>query len=159
MALEQNLMASLRLSQLIAKRMIKQAHDDDSDRPAGSIINLSSILARRAHPQLMALSISNAALEQMTRSLAVALAPDRIRVNAVAMGSVMSASLQEHLKDNPDFRSVIESGTPMGRIASPTELAEAVQFLASDGASFMTGQVLTVDGGRTLLDPVTAPAH
>ena len=107
----------------------------------------------------MALSISNAALEQMTRSLAVALAPDRIRVNAVAMGSVMSASLQEHLKDNPDFRSVIESGTPMGRIASPTELAEAVQFLASDGASFMTGHVLTVDGGRTLLDPVTAPAH
>jgi 7-alpha-hydroxysteroid dehydrogenase len=159
MSLEQNLMASLRLSQLIAKRMIKQAHDDDNDRPAGSIINLSSILARRAHPELMALSISNAALEQMTRSLAVALAPERIRVNAVAMGSVMSASLQEHLKDNPDFRSVIENGTPMGRIASPTELAEVAQFLASDGAGFMTGQVLTVDGGRTLLDPVTAPAH
>ncbi|WP_439110633.1 SDR family NAD(P)-dependent oxidoreductase [Lentibacter sp.] len=159
MALEQNLMASLRLSQLIAKRMIKQSKDDNGEGPAGSIINLSSILSRRAHPQLMALSISNAALEQMTRSLAVALAPDRIRVNAVAMGSVMSASLQEHLKDHPDFRAVIEKGTPMGRIASPTELAEAVQFLASDGASFMTGQVLTVDGGRTLLDPVTAPAH
>ncbi|MCW1955703.1 SDR family NAD(P)-dependent oxidoreductase [uncultured Lentibacter sp.] len=159
MSLEQNLMASLRLSQLIAKRMIKQAHDDDNDRPAGSIINLSSILARRAHPELMALSISNAALEQMTRSLAVALAPERIRVNAVAMGSVMSASLQEHLRDNPDFRTVIENGTPMRRIASPTELAEVTQFLASDGAGFMTGQVLTVDGGRTLLDPVTAPAH
>jgi 7-alpha-hydroxysteroid dehydrogenase len=80
-------------------------------------------------------------------------------VNAVAMGSVMSASMQERLRESPDFRNVIERGTPLGRIASATELAEAVQFLASDGSGFMTGQVLTVDGGRTLLDPVTAPAH
>lgn len=159
MALQQNLMTSLRLSQVVAKRMIKQAQDDETEGSAGSIINLSSILANRAHPELMALSISNAALEQMTRSLAVALAGQHIRVNAVAMGSVMSASLQEKLKESPDFRDVIEKGTPLGRIASPTELAEAVQFLASDGAGFMTGQVLTVDGGRTLLDPVSAPAH
>lgn len=154
----QNLMTALRLSQVVAKRMIKQAEGEE-DGPAGSIINLSSILASRAHPDLMALSISNAALEQMTRSLAVALAGKRIRVNAVAMGSVMSASMKEHLKENPDFRTVIEKGTPLGRIASATELAETVQFLASDGSGFMTGQVLCVDGGRTLLDPVTAPAH
>ena len=157
--LEQNLMTALRLSQVVAKRMIKQAEEDGSNGPAGSIINLSSILASRAHPELMALSISNAALEQMTRSLAVSLARKRIRVNAVAMGSVMSASMQEHLKEHPDFRSVIEKGTPLGRIASAAELAETMQFLASDGSGFMTGQVLTVDGGRTLLDPVTAPAH
>ncbi|WP_137701344.1 SDR family NAD(P)-dependent oxidoreductase [Marimonas lutisalis] len=156
--IQQNLMTALRLSQVVAKRMIKQA-EGNGEGPVGSIINLSSILAIRAHPELMALSISNAALEQMTRSLAVALAGQRIRVNAVAMGSVMSASLQEHLKEHPDFRGVIEAGTPLGRIASPTELAESVQFLASDGSGFMTGQVLTVDGGRTLLDPVTAPAH
>ncbi len=159
MALQQNLMTSLRLSQLVAKRMIKQAEEDGGDGTSGSIINLSSILATRAHPELMALSISNAALEQMTRSLAVVLAPEQIRVNAVAMGSVMSASLQDKLKEEPDFRDVIEHGTPLGRIASPTELAEAVQFLASDGSGFMTGQVLIVDGGRTLLDPVSAPAH
>ncbi|MDQ2094871.1 SDR family NAD(P)-dependent oxidoreductase [Rhodalgimonas zhirmunskyi] len=156
--IEQNLMTALRLSQVVAKRMIKQAEQEEGG-PAGSIINLSSILASRAHPDLMALSISNAALEQMTRSLAVALAGKRIRVNAVAMGSVMSASMKEHLKENPDFRSVIEKGTPLGRIASATELAETVQFLASDGSGFMTGQVLCVDGGRTLLDPVSAPAH
>ncbi len=162
MALQQNLMTSLRLSQVVATRMVKQAQDSESagsGGSVGSIINLSSILATRAHPELMALSISNAALEQMTRSLAVALAGKHIRVNAVAMGSVMSASLQEKLKENPDFRDVIEKGTPLGRIASPTELAETVQFLASDGSGFMTGQVLTVDGGRTLLDPVSAPAH
>jgi 7-alpha-hydroxysteroid dehydrogenase len=156
--LQQNLMTALRLSQIVAKRMIKQAEGQEGGS-AGSIISLSSILASRAHPQLMALSISHAALEQMTRSLAVALAGERIRVNAVAMGSVMSASMQERLKESPDFRNVIERGTPLGRIASATELAEAVQFLASDGSGFMTGQVLTVDGGRTLLDPVTAPAH
>ena len=156
--LQQNLMAPLRLSQMVAKRMIKQA-DGQEDGAVGSIINLSSIMAIRAHPDLMAVSISNAALEQMTRSLAVALASERIRVNAVAMGSVMSASMQERLKAQPDFRHVIEAGTPLGRIASATELAETVQFLASDGSGFMTGQVLVVDGGRTLLDPVTAPAH
>ena len=156
--INQNLMTSLRLSQMVAKRMIKQAEGQE-EGPVGSIINLSSIMASRAHPELMAVSISNAALEQMTRSLAVALADERIRVNAVAMGSVMSASMQESLKAQPDYRQMIESGTPLGRIASATELAETVQFLASDGSGFMTGQVLTVDGGRTLLDPVTAPAH
>ncbi|KIC45358.1 MAG: SDR family NAD(P)-dependent oxidoreductase [Ruegeria sp.] len=156
--LNQNLMPALRLSQLIAKRMIKQA-DEDSDNPAGSIINLSSIAARRTHPDLMAYSVASAALDQMTRSLAVALAPSRIRVNSIALGSVMSASLQSTLKENRDFRDDIEKHTPLSRIAAPNELAETAQFLASDAAGFMTGQILTIDGGRTLLDPVAAPAH
>jgi 7-alpha-hydroxysteroid dehydrogenase len=89
----------------------------------------------------------------------VALAPRRIRVNAVAFGSVMSASLQGRLKDDQAMRGEIIAHTPMARIASPSELAEAVQFLASDGAGFVTGQVITVDGGRTLIDPVCCPAH
>ncbi|WP_299663067.1 SDR family NAD(P)-dependent oxidoreductase [uncultured Ruegeria sp.] len=156
--LNQNLMPALRLSQLCAKRFIKQA-DGDDENPAGSIINLSSIAARRTHPDLMAYSVSTAALDQMTRSLAVALAPNRIRVNSIALGSVMSASLQSTLKDNRDFRDDIEKHTPLARIAAPTELTETAQFLASDAAGFMTGQILTIDGGRTLLDPVAAPAH
>ena len=80
-------------------------------------------------------------------------------MNAVAFGSVMSASLQDKLRENRDYRADIEGHTPLGRIASATELAEAVQYLASDGSGFMTGQIMTVDGGRTLLDPVAAPAH
>lgn len=156
--LQQNLMASLRLSQLVARRMIKQG-ENQPEGQLGSIVNVSSIAARRAHPELLAYSVSTAALDQMTRSLAVALAPSRIRVNAVAFGSVMSASLKGALKDNSEFRAEIEDHTPMGRIAAPGELAEAAQFLASEGAGFVTGQIMTVDGGRTLLDPVATPAH
>ncbi len=156
--LNQNVMSALRLSQLVAKRMIKQAAGQD-DGVAGAIINLSSIAARRTHPDLLAYSVSSAALDQLTRSLAVALAPHRIRVNAVAFGSVMSASLKMTLKENREYRQDIEDHTPLARIASPTELADAAQFLASDASGFMTGQILTLDGGRTLLDPVAAPAH
>ncbi|MEM6375240.1 MAG: SDR family oxidoreductase [Pseudomonadota bacterium] len=158
--LAQNLLTAFRLSQLVARRMIKQAEaEDEDDAPLGSIVNLSSIAARRTHPDLMAYSVSSAALDQMTRSLAVTLAPHRIRVNAVAFGSVMSASLQDTLRENEDFRSDIENHTPLGRIASATEVAEAAQYLASEASGFMTGQILTIDGGRTLLDPVAAPAH
>ena len=156
--LQQNLLTALRMSQATAKRMIKQS-DPDGDEPAGSIINLSSIAARRSHPDLLAYSISTAALDQMTRSFAVALAPKRIRVNAVAFGSVMSASLKGALKENEAFREDILGHTPLNRIAAPSEVSDAVQYLASDAASFVTGQILTIDGGRTLLDPVAAPAH
>jgi len=156
--MEQNMMTALRLSQAVAKRMIKQAEGQE-DGPVGSIISLSSIAARRAHPELLAYSVSTAALEQMTRSLAVALAPKRIRVNAVAFGSVMSASLKVALKEHSELRSEILSHTPLGRIAKPGEVCDAVQYLASDAASFVTGQVITVDGGRTLLDPASVAAH
>lgn len=156
--LNQNLMPALRLSQLVAKRMIKQS-DGKEEGAAGTIINLSSIAARRTHPDLLGYSVSSAALDQLTRSLAVALAPKRIRVNAIAIGSVMSTSLKSTLKENRAFRQDIEDHTPLNRIAAPRELAETAQFLASDAAGFMTGQILTLDGGRTLLDPVAAPAH
>ena len=158
--LNQNLMTSLRLTQVFAKRMIKQAaNNEDPETPAGSIINLSSIAARRTRPELLAYSVSSAALDQMTRSMAVALAPHHIRVNAIALGSVMSASLKGALKDNEELREEIVEATPMHRIASPTELAEIAQFLASDGSGFVTGQILTADGGRTLVDAAEAPAH
>ncbi|MFZ5962269.1 SDR family NAD(P)-dependent oxidoreductase [Thalassococcus sp. BH17M4-6] len=158
MLLNQNLMTAMRLTQVVSKRMIKQSEGQDSGQ-VGAIVNLSSIAARRTHPDLMAYSVSCAALDQMTRSMAVALAPHRIRVNALAFGSVMSSSLKDTLKDHSEFRSDIEQHTPLSRIASPSELAEAVQFLCSEAAGFVTGQIITVDGGRTLLDPVTAPAH
>ena len=157
--MDQNLMTALRLSQAVARRMIKQAADRDDDAYVGSIVNLSSIAARRTHPDLLAYSVSSAALDQMTRSMAVALASKRIRVNAVAFGSVMSASLKGTLRENDDMRESIVHNTPLQRIASPNEVADAVQYLASDAAGFVTGQVITVDGGRTLIDPTAVAAH
>ncbi|NDU99766.1 SDR family NAD(P)-dependent oxidoreductase [Pseudoroseicyclus tamaricis] len=154
--MEQNMLASLQLSRIVAKKMIKLTPEEEV--PRGAIVNISTIAARMAHPELLAYSVSNAALEQLTRSMAVALAPERIRVNAVSFGSVMSHSLHEKIKDDDEMRERVVGRTPLGRIASPRELAEAVQFLASDGAGFITGQVLTVDGGRSLLDPAACSA-
>ena len=158
--LNQNLFTALRLSQMTAKRMILQAEkNSDHSGPVGTIVNLSSIAATRTQPCLLGYSIACAAVDQMTRSMAVALAPKGIRVNAVAIGSVLSGSLQTALKEHPDFRSAIEQGTPLGRVAPGTELVDTVQYLASDASAFVTGQILTVDGGRSLIDAVVAPAH
>ena len=156
--LDQNLLSSLKLSQLVARRMIKQGKGSEKSC-IGTIVNLSSIAAQRTQSELMAFSVSCAALDQMTRSLAVSLAPERVRVNAVAFGSVMSASLQDHLKQHPDQREAILAATPQARIAGPTEVAEAVQFLASDSSAFVTGEILTVDGGRSLIDAVSTSLH
>lgn len=156
--LQQNAMTALRVSQAVARRMIKQA-DGEEGAPIGSIVNISSIAARRTHPDLLAYSVSSAACDQITRSLAVALAPHGIRVNAVAFGSVMSASLKGSLKNHDDLREAIVDSTPLHRIASAGEVSDAVQYLASDAAAFVTGQVITVDGGRTLIDPAAVSAH
>ncbi|MEM7643812.1 MAG: SDR family oxidoreductase [Pseudomonadota bacterium] len=161
--LEQNLLTALRLSQTVAKRMIHQAAEAEVDGTRtgtiGTIVNIGSIAGRRTQPELLGYSVSAAALDQMTRSLAVSLARDRIRVNGIAVGSVMSANLKSRLKEEGDLRQAIVDATPMGRIAAPSELAETVQFLASDASGFMIGQILTFDGGRTLIDPVVEPTH
>jgi 7-alpha-hydroxysteroid dehydrogenase len=156
---QQNVLTALRMSQMTARRMIQSAEKSGAEGMIGAIVNLSCIASTRTQPGLLGYSMSVAAVDQMTRSLAVALAPKRIRVNAVSFGSVMSASLQGKLRDNPDWRDAIEAGTPLGRIAAPDEVAETVQYLASDASSFMTGQIVTLDGGRGLLDAVRAPGH
>ena len=158
--LQQNLLANLRLTQLVVKRMIAQSEEEgDDEQGVGSIVNLSSVAGQRTRPDLMAYSVSCAALDQLTRSLAVALAPQRIRVNGIAFGSVMSASLQKALRDDRNLRDAICDATPLGRIAPASEVAEVAQFLASDSARFVTGEVLKVDGGRSILDAVVASAH
>lgn len=162
-SLDSNLGTALRLSRAVARRMITQAEGQQTtgDRPqdAGTIINLTSIAAHRTQPELMAFSISAAAVEQLTSSLAVALAPHHIRVNAIALGSVMSGTLRETIAEHPDYRDSIVAGTPLGRIGTPAEVAEAAQFLASTASGFMTGQVMGLDGGRSVLDTVQRPAH
>lgn len=158
MLLDQNLMTALQLTQYVAKRMIKQAELQEEGQ-VGSIINFSSIAANQIQPELMGYSIAAGAVQQMTRSMALTLAPHRIRVNAISFGSVMSGSLRVAVAENREWREDIRKHTPLGRIAAPNELCETVQYLAADSSSFMTGEVLVVDGGRSLLDVVSAPAH
>lgn len=156
--LQQNTLTALKMSQAVARRFIKQAGEEPGG-PIGAIVNISSIAARRTHPDLLAYSVSTAALDQLTRSMAVAFAPHGIRVNAVAFGSVMSASLKGSIRDQESLRASIVESTPLHRIASPGEVSDAVQYLASDAAGFVTGQIVTVDGGRTLIDPAAVSAH
>lgn len=146
--------STFQLSQAIAAKMIDQA---GTDRPNGAIINITSIASRRTVPELLAYSVSCAALDQLTRSMAASLAPRGIRVNAVALGGVLTERLRSAFREDDTLRDDMLAVTPMGRLADTEEAAETALFLASDHASYITGQIVTVDGGRTLLDPLASP--
>ncbi|MEM7188670.1 MAG: SDR family oxidoreductase [Pseudomonadota bacterium] len=150
-----NVRAVFQLTQAVAKRMLKQEREDGE--PVGSIVNISSIAARRTVPGLLAFSVASAALDQLTRSMAASLAGSGIRANAVAIGGVLTERLRDAMRENDDLREDMIRVTPMGRLAEMDEAAETALFLASDHASYITGQIVAVDGGRTLLDPLTSP--
>lgn len=112
----------------------------------GSIVNISSMSAGQARENRAAYCAAKSGVNGLTRAAAADLAPD-VRVNAVAPGFVKTPLAGEKLEDGSAFRSTVDARTPMGRVATPEEIAGSVLFLASDAASFTTGQVLTVDGG------------
>ena len=151
-----NVRAVFQLSQAVAKRMIQQAAEDER---SGVIVNISSIAASRTVPELLTLSVSCAALDQLTRSMAASLAPHGIRVNAIALGGVLSARLRTALREDADLREDMIRVTPLGRLGNLEEVAEAALFVASEHASYITGQIIAVDGGRMLLDPLASPVR
>ena len=150
--MHQNATVNMRLCQAVAKRMMVQKDE-------GAIVNLSSIAAQDCVPESVGYSVASAALDQLTRSLAVAYAPHNIRVNAVALGSIMSGSLQALISEDDELRDEVIAATPIGRIGEADEAAQAALFLASPCASFITGQILAVDGGRSLLDRMSKLAY
>jgi NAD(P)-dependent dehydrogenase (short-subunit alcohol dehydrogenase family) len=112
----------------------------------GSIVNFASMYSFFGAARAPAYSASKGAIAQLTRSLAVAWAPDGIRVNAVAPGWI-ATTLTQPLRDDPARSVPILSRTPFGRWGKPEEIAGPVLFLTSDAASFVTGAILPVDGG------------
>ena len=158
-SLSQNLIATLNVSQFFAKSVIKQTKNRKNSEIVGSIINLTSIAANQTIPEMMPYSVTCAALNQMTRSLAVSLAKDGIRVNAISLGSIMSSSLRLNLHSNPELQDSIIDATPLGYIAEPDEVADLALFLSSESASFLTGQVITIDGGRSILNKLEKAAY
>ena len=112
----------------------------------GSIVNIASMLSFFGGPRVPAYSASKGGIVQLTRSLAIAWAGDRIRVNAVAPGWI-STPLTEALRNDAARSAELVARTPLGRWGRPEEIAGPVLFLASDLASFLTGAILPVDGG------------
>jgi len=116
----------------------------------GRIISLSSIGASRVVPQYGAIGISKAALENLTRYLAVELAPRGITVNAISAGAV-ATEVWKLVPDGQEILEKVRKRTPCGRLLTPEDVAETVFFLASPEARMIQGQVIVVDGGYSLL--------
>jgi NAD(P)-dependent dehydrogenase (short-subunit alcohol dehydrogenase family) len=116
----------------------------------GSIINLSSTVGQRGAPGASLYVASKHAVEGLTKSAALEAAPHNVRVNAVAPGPVETEMLNRFTGD-AGRKATLISGVPFKRAGTPDEIAEAIVFLASEKASFITGQILGVNGGKTAL--------
>ncbi len=113
---------------------------------SGSVVNVSSITGSRILPVRIAYGTSKAALDHLTRSLAVEWGPDGIRVNAVLPWFTRTEMVQKVLEDR-DFEQKLIAATPLRRLAEPADVARAVAFLALPDSDYITGQLLAVDGG------------
>jgi glucose 1-dehydrogenase len=143
-----NLKGAFLVGQQAARQMVEQAK---AGRTGGAIINMSSINASLAIPNQTPYCVSKGGLSQLTRVMAMALAPHNIRVNAIGPGSIMTAMMATVATDR-DAKARVLSRTPLGRIGDPDEVAAVAVFLASDDASYVTGEIIYVDGGRQALN-------
>jgi NAD(P)-dependent dehydrogenase (short-subunit alcohol dehydrogenase family) len=143
-----NLKGPFLLGQAVGKQMVAQVK---AGKKPGAIVNMASINAVVAIPNQVPYSVSKGGLAQLTRVMALALAPHGIRVNAIGPGSIMTELLAGIATDKEAKRRLL-SRTPLGRIGTPAEVAAVAAFLASDDASYMTGEIVFVDGGRLALN-------
>ena len=122
----------------------------------GSIINMSSVNAVLAIPTIASYNVSKGGINQLTRAMALALADKGIRVNAVAPGTIATELAAKAVLTSDEAKAKIMSRTPMKRLGEPSEIADTVAFLASDAASYITGEIVVVDGGRMVLNYTVA---
>jgi glucose 1-dehydrogenase len=145
-----NLKGAFLVGQTAARRMVAEI---GAGRPPGAIINMSSINAVVAIPNQVPYCVSKGGLAQLTKVMALSLAPYGIRVNAIGPGSIMTDILRSVATDREAKRKIL-ARTPLGRIGEPEEIASTAVFLAGPDSSYITGQTVYADGGRLGLNYV-----
>ena len=138
-----NLKGVFLVGQAAARAMVRQGK--------GAIVNMSSTNAVVAIPNQVPYATSKGAVNQLTKVMALALADKGVRVNAIGPGSILTDLLKVVMSDDAARRRIL-SRTPLGRCGEPSEIAKVALFLASDDASYLTGQTIYPDGGRLALN-------
>jgi NAD(P)-dependent dehydrogenase (short-subunit alcohol dehydrogenase family) len=154
-----NLKGSFLMGQAVAREMAKAPPRSGAGGHAsrGAIVNMSSVNAVLTIPTISTYNLSKGGINQLTRVMALALAEHGIRVNAVAPGTIATELAAKAVLTSDESRRRIMSRTPMKRLGEPAEVADVVAYLASDAASYVTGEIVVVDGGRMTLN-YTVPA-
>jgi len=140
-----NLKGAFLMGQAVAREMVRLG-------TPGSIVHMSSVNGVLAIPNIASYNVSKGGSNQLTRVMALALADHGIRVNAVAPGTIATELAAQAVLTSEAARQKILSRTPLKRLGEPAEVADVVAWLASDAASYVTGEIVTVDGGRMALN-------
>jgi NAD(P)-dependent dehydrogenase (short-subunit alcohol dehydrogenase family) len=139
-----NLKGSFLVGQAVARTMVAAGR--------GAIVNMSSVNGRLTIPTIASYNASKGAIDQLTRVMALALADKGVRVNAVAPGTIATELARSAVLTSEEAKARIMSRTPMKRLGEPSEIADVTAFLLSDAASYVTGEIVVVDGGRMTLN-------
>ena len=142
--LDVNLKGSFLVGQAVAREMAKTG--------GGAIVNMSSVNGLVAIPSIASYNVSKGGINQLTRVMALSLADHGIRVNAVAPGTIATELARNAVLGSEEARRRIMSRTPMKRLGEPEEIASVAAFLLSSASSYMTGEIVYVDGGRLALN-------
>ena len=150
----ENVRGAFLINQAVARQFVKQieAADQNGQGANGVIVNIASVEAVTAAADHVAFAASQGGLQQLTKAIALSLSPHNVRANTVGVGAIKG-----ELEEDVEQRALREA-TPLKRIGNPEEVADVIFFLASDAASYVTGQCIYVDGGRLVqTEPALAP--
>jgi len=139
-----NLKGAFLVGQAVAREMVKLGR--------GAIVNMSSVNGTLTIPSIASYNASKGAINQLTRVMALSFADQGVRVNAVAPGTIATELAKSAVLTSDDAKARIMSRTPMKRLGEPSEIADVTAFLLSDAASYVTGEIVVVDGGRMTLN-------
>ena len=142
-----NLKGSFLVGQAVAREMVKA-----TGAFKGAIVNMSSVNGTLTIPSIASYNASKGAINQLTRVMALSLADQGVRVNAVAPGTIATELAMKAVLTSEEAKARILSRTPMKRLGQPSEIADAVAYLLSDASSYVTGEIVVVDGGRMTLN-------